>query len=415
MHKPAISEVCRFCGSNNISYLFKFGRVPISRNFQKGPNLNPNLIDIDICNCNDCGLTQMSKIPDLSELYSSAFYSTSFQKPKHLDDLISTAICYSKMASVLDVGCNDGALMKKLISSGFEKVIGIEPNNHPAMEAIDKGLDVYVDYLDDTSRSKMLKTHGNFSCVFARHVAEHVDEPLKFFEHVYSLLENKGIFVLELPDVEAGFKATNPAIIWEEHLNYFSRSFLENNIPQFGFEILEKRSYVFGGGAIAYVLRKNSTKKVVPLTPKSQQSEELDNFVNQIESVRSRISSLVINAKQNGWSLLVYGAGPRTSTFINFSGIAHEVDFLIDDRAELSGFFLPNIPVPVMEFQRIETQQKKLLVFLGVGAENDHKIKTKMLKTGKIQVENCGFLSMFHPCDLLEQIHKLEHLLAQHV
>ena len=121
---------CKSCNSHDLSDTIRFGSFPNSRNFTKAPNLEPSEHQIDLILCHDCGLIFMLNEPDLKALYSSEFYSTAFQKPKHIDDFIATALSLSD-AQRVDIGCNDGALMLKLNENGYNTV-GIEPNKVPA-------------------------------------------------------------------------------------------------------------------------------------------------------------------------------------------------------------------------------------------------------------------------------------------
>ena len=41
-------------------------------------------------------------------------YTTGFQQPRHLEDLITTVVARQDPARAIDVGCNDGSLLEAL-------------------------------------------------------------------------------------------------------------------------------------------------------------------------------------------------------------------------------------------------------------------------------------------------------------
>ena len=226
MKKSVNMLKCKSCNSANLTDIIKFGCFPNSRGFSKEPNLEPFEHQIDLVMCQDCQLIFMLNEPDVKALYSSEFYSTAFQKPKHIDDLIATALSLSDAGNALDIGCNDGAFMHKLNQHGFYTV-GIEPNKEPAKIAKKHGLTVEGGFFDPKMVEKIKSQYGKFDTIFARHVLEHVIDPNKFIEGTLEILKPDGLLCIELPDVDVGLATGNPVVIWEEHLNYFTRNYLK--------------------------------------------------------------------------------------------------------------------------------------------------------------------------------------------
>ena len=108
---------------------------------------------------------------------------------------------------------------------------------------------------------------GAFDTVFLRHVVEHVSDLDGFFAGVRTLLRDDGLLVLELPEVEESFSLGSPAILWEEHVNYFTPALAEHMLTRFGFQVCDRRSYVFGGGSMAFVAQKRAAPVACALSP----------------------------------------------------------------------------------------------------------------------------------------------------
>ena len=107
-------------------------------------------------------------------------YTTGFQRPRHLEDLITTAVARQDPAKAIDVGCNDGTLMENLRRAGYRQVVGVEPNAIAAELARKKGYNVYTSYLTEAQAQQIVAKHGEFDTVFLRHVVEHVSDLERF-------------------------------------------------------------------------------------------------------------------------------------------------------------------------------------------------------------------------------------------
>src|SRR4029077_1621646 len=103
---------------------------------------------------------------------------------------------------------------------------------------------------------RLVVEHGAFDAAYLRHVAEHVDDLAGFFAAIRRLLRDGGLLVMELPEVEVGLARGNPAILWEEHVNYFTVPLAVHLLERYGFTIVDRRNYAFGGGAVAFLARK---------------------------------------------------------------------------------------------------------------------------------------------------------------
>lgn len=346
----------------------------------------------------------MKKLPEMDSLYQSEYYATAFQKPKHLADLVATSFCYAEPNTILEVGSNDGSFIEYLSKyPEVQKVIGIEPNLHNVKISRSQSHIVYDGYFNEDLATQILDEQGAFDIIFCRHVLEHVPDPVAFLEACIKVLNNDGILVVELPNVDEGFKSSNPVIIWEEHVNYFTNSFLKHFFKALGFSILATRDYVYGGGANAWVLKKTSNPNLALLNSVKNE-DEYGQFYSNTQLLAEKTIQLFSQAKSLGQLIVVYGCGPRTSTFLNYMSLAEQVDYFIDDRLDLNGLYPPNGKSKIINFKQFSSiSNQQVLMFLGVGAETESKIKRR-LETLDIQIE---FVSMFHPKPTLQQVEQL--------
>jgi hypothetical protein len=233
---------------------------------------------------------------------------------------------------------------------------------------------------------------------------EHVSDLGAFFEAVRMLLRPDGLLVLELPDVEEGFALGSPAILWEEHVSYFTLALAEYMLERFGFHVSDRRRYVFGGGSIAFVAQ----KKAVPVSCTIQRPDPsatlalLRGFVSGMERQKDELRSVVWLARSNGYKVLIYGAAPRSCLLVSVGRVAEMIDFVVDDRQDIQHRLMPGTDLFVGTLADVSLPAgSRMLCLLGVGAENEFKVRAKIEAAIDARLV---FVSLFPPRNTLESL-----------
>jgi SAM-dependent methyltransferase len=396
---------CRLCGGRRLSTIVTLPDMPVSHAFRRGEDDPDPRFDIAFKACARCGLLQIVEVVEPQVLYRDTdSYTTSFQQPRHLDDLITTAVAHQDPGQVIDIGCNDGALMDALKRHGYGGIVGVEPIKLAAQQALNKGHVVYTDFFGGALADRILQAHGPFEALYLRHVAEHIDSLDEFFQALRKILQADGLLIMELPQVECGLMGGNAAVLWEEHVNYFTEPLAEYLLRRYGFKILERRRYAFGGGAIAFVARKVAMPRKAPLAPNPAATLRLVREFNVgLGRYRDRLRSLVVGARAAGYKVVMYGAAPRSCVVASACGIGSMIDVVIDDRSDIQGRLMPGTQRPVLALDSglAQIDGAPTVCLLGVGAENEFKVRAK-LAAGLRSEPPC--VSLFPPRDTLRSI-----------
>ena len=245
---------------------------------------------------------------------------------------------------------------------------------------------------------------GEFDTVYVRHVVEHISDLDDFFAGIRILLRPNGVLVLELPEVEEAFALGSPAILWEEHVSYFTEAHVECLLKRFGFHISDRRRYVFGGGSIAFVARKveMSPQSIVSGTDPRSNIDLLHRFAGTMQRQRDEMNSLVAFARSSGHRPVIYGAAPRSCMLVSVSGIAEMIDFVIDDREDIHGRLFPGTRHVIQPLSKVaEAMDSNLLCLLGVGCENEFKVRARIEAATNAEIV---FVSLLPPRDMLESV-----------
>jgi len=396
---------CCLCKGSNLSLLFKLDDLPISHYLRKRRDDPDPRFSVGFECCGDCGLLQITDAIPAHLIYGQTdTYTTGFQRPRHLEDLITTTVARQDPGRAIDIGCNDGALLEVLRRAGYRQIVGVEPNPVAAEIARKKGHEVHTSYLTKELAAELVADGGGFDTVYLRHVVEHVSNLEDFFLAIRLLLRSDGFLVLELPDVEEGFALGSPAILWEEHVSYFTQALAKYMLERFGFHITDWRKYVFGGGSIALVARKKSmpVSGTVARPDPSPAIGLLRRFAAGMEHQKREVANLISLARSNGYQVLIYGAAPRSCLLVSVCRIAEMIDFVVDDREDIHHRLMPGTQHFIRPLQEIAgTAGSKLLCLLGVGSENEFKVRVKIeaaLNAG------LAFVSLFPPRNTLESL-----------
>lgn len=202
------------------------------------------------------GFFQLDPVPDsetLEEFYQSRYYDLLRQggRAPELRKLLDTqrerpaelawleATLYQDIsdamgafvpggASVLDVGCGAGDLIRFLNDRGF-KTAGIDPSADAVAEAATRGLGAHTATLEQWAEA--LGNHGLYQAVTLINVLEHVPDPVAMLKAIRSLLAPTGVICFQVPNDFTALQEVAESCQIErrhwwvavpDHINYFS-------------------------------------------------------------------------------------------------------------------------------------------------------------------------------------------------
>jgi hypothetical protein len=356
--KSSAKAPCRLCGGRELTEVIDLGEIPFALRLSANSGETYHKQQLAFNVCQQCLLVQISD--ELGGFYQGFNYSTKHLNPSHVDDLVNSALEYKYPGTAFEIGSNDGTFLEKLASCGFSPT-GIEPNEKVSQYA------KYPTHVGFFTKEKAKEIGSTYDFIFSRHVIEHVLCMRDFMAGVDILLADDGILVIELPDSDRGFASSNPAFLWEEHLSYPLDAHMMSLFHTYGFTVLEKREYIFGGGTRAYVCARK------PLGPierdwgdsKAKPVSYYRDFNKRIMTYAEKLRKATASKK-----LVLYGAGHRSSLIVNYSGIASRIAYTIDDRKDLQGQVMPGTNSKIQG----TFPSEECLFLLGVPPEHEYKI-----------------------------------------
>ena len=367
-------DKCRLCNSLNLSIFFNLEPTPLANDFIKKIKYQ-NTIPLDISICNDCKHIQLIQIVDPNVLYTEYLYfsSTSQTMTQHLKDNVKNFVEYlnlSKNDNILEIGANDGVCIKYLLENNFVNIVGIDPAKN-----INKNHNLPI--IDDFFGSHMLEyikeKYTNFKLIYAFHCCAHIENIQDIFHTIYNLLDNDGVFVLEVGYFYEVFKNKIFDVIYHEHIDYHTCTALSkfaSNNNMILFKV--KENSIQGGSIQFYFCKKNCNKKIEDNVINAIEKENavklfdfnnLSKWQNSILRNSKDINYLLNSLISNGKIIIGYGAPAKLTTFMFQYKITNNlIKFIIDDNPNKQNLFTPGLHIPIKSFNVLYSEKIDYIV-----------------------------------------------------
>lgn len=334
--------------------LFSLGELYVSDFLKKGEKPKGPPCEMALAFDPISKAVQLTKQPDADLMWGSMYYYRSAVNPamrKALHDLAERT-CKSvpekaEKSVYLDIASNDGYLLSTVDKNQYTRV-GIDPSDYP--EANDKdNVDVNIrDYFSAKAFTSAGFTKASrISCAA---VFYDIDHPKQFLKDVYSILEDSGLFTLQVSYTPANILQTELGVICHEHLSYYNLTSLKWMLDRTGFVIKDVELNNINGGSIRLYLQKDiapdtyltaADRDICKIRVDSLLQWEENNgfngkkvyidFYKRILDLKKQTTDFIKKAKADGKSIWGYAASTKGNTLLQLFGLD---DKLIDGIAE---------------------------------------------------------------------------------
>jgi len=358
-----------------------FGKMPIANAF-----LMPEQFDSEFFYDMILGYDPKTKaiglvntIP-LSKLFHDhyAFYSsTSKGMQIHFADTAKKLIPYAKEGLVVELGSNDGIMLEAWKNLDIP-AIGIEPSKNVARVSKSKGHDVITKFTSNKVVDEILN-RGRISLVYAANTFCQFADFSKYIGYVTRLIGKTGVFVFEDPYFLDIFEKTSYDQIYDEHVWYFTVSFINNMLEPFGYHVFDcEHLEVHGGELRMYVGHKDSYKAKPVVAEWLAKEKNLDFMIEKLakNTVKSKEKLLEIlnSINKDGKTICGFGATSKATTVFNYCNIGPDlIPFVTDNTPIKVGKYYPGVHIPIVSqdvFEMGKTDPKKKINYAFLGAWN---------------------------------------------
>lgn len=363
-------STCRICGGERLTKVWSFGETPLANSYLKPEEVGKReelFVPLDIYFCGDCYLVQMLDVVSPHALFDHYLYvsSTSPIFVKHFKDYAAHLLERFELkdkALVVDVGSNDGVLLKPLQEAGA-RVLGIDPAKNIALQATTEGIETWAQYFTPEVAMRIKQEKGEADVIAANNVFAHTDEIASFTEAAKTLLTDDGVFVFEVQYLGDLLAKNLFDIVYHEHVCYYSVHPLVKFFAKREMEIFDvERLKVHGGSIRVYVKKRGAVGTGLERTRRLRKILEEEKaaglttlkayqeFGQRIENNKQKLSELLAELKSRGKKIVGYGAPAKATTLMYVMGLDSEtIEYIVDDDARYKqGMVMPGTHVPIV-------------------------------------------------------------------
>ncbi len=379
MHVAA-TPICRICKSEKVDKFLSLGKTPLANSFLRKEQLDSKepYYPLDVYFCRNCCLVQLVDVvpPEIlfrDYVYFSGVSGKFIEHCSSLAEKVSKRFSLSPGSLVIDIGGNDGTLLKQFKMRGV-RVLNVEPAVNVAEIAEKEGIKTVNEFWNKETARRIRDSSGPAKIITATNVFAHNDNLDDFVGGVYELLAEDGAFIIEAPYLADLMQNSEFDTIYHEHLSYFSVMPLIYLFRKFGMKIFDiERTKIHGGSIRVYVTKDKSAEageavgELVALE-KSLGFDRLETYLTfsaKVESIRKNLVSFLEKLKSDGKKVAGYGAAAKGNTMLNFCKIdTGLLDYIIDKSPHKQGLYTPGMHIPVVKPSKILEDRPDYIVIL---------------------------------------------------
>src|SRR3989441_12478695 len=329
----SLVKVCRVCKSTRLDDILSLGNQYVS-DFVSSDGNSPQA-PLELVRCKDCGLVQLRHTFSRGRLYRHYWYKSGISPTMRnaLSDLVMRACDIAKPNSgdiVVDIGCNDGTLLRSYKTPGLV-LVGFEPAENLVPEA-KKGTDwIFNDFF--SAKTFKQKFDGKKAWIVTSIAMFYdLEDPNSFVEDVADILAPNGIWVVQQNYLATMLEQNGFDNIGHEHLEYYTLETVQSLLKKHGLEVFDAETNNVNGGSFRtfichagqYPIRgtvPDMKKHESRLGLNKHQTYEL--FAEHIQKMRAQARDFIAKEVKSGKTVYVYGASNRGNTILQYYGLDH--------------------------------------------------------------------------------------------
>ena len=380
MNSQTPAPSCRFCEKALVHTFCNLGMSPPSNAYLTEDSLRyaETFFPLHAMVCDGCKLVQLEQFQAPSEIFSDYAYFSSYSESwlrhaKAYVEKMTLRLDLNEKNQVVEIASNDGYLLQYFQQKGIP-VLGIEPAGNVAEVAVAKGIDTVVAFFGVKTAEKLVADGTKADLLLGNNVLAHVPDINDFVKGMAVLLAEDGTLTMEFPHLLKLMLFNQFDTIYHEHFSYLSLHTVQIIFAAHGLTIFDVDEIPTHGGSLriygkhAELSPAQSANATKVLNDEKEaglcETETYTQFQRTVQETKRALLSFFIDAKNNGLSIVGYGAAAKGNTLLNYCGVREDfIDYVVDKSPHKQGHFLPGTHIPICSPERIlETKPDYVLI-----------------------------------------------------
>ena len=372
---------CRFCKAELRHTFVDLGVSPLCESYLSVKQLNEMepFYPLHVFVCERCFLVQLEEFVSPDNIFSEYAYFSSYSDSwlehcRRYTDQMHDCLRLDNKSLVVELASNDGYLLQYFVQKGIP-VLGVEPAGNVAKAAEEKKVPTLVKFFGKQLAAELASEGKQADLLVGNNVLAQVPDVCDFVAGMRTLLKPGGILTLEFPHLLQLIEQNQFDTIYHEHFSYFSFVTVREIFRVHGIELFDVEELPTHGGSLRIYGRhaedtsKASTPRVQELLAREQAAgfNNLNcycSFSEKVKRTKRELLRCLIRAKDEGKSIVGYGAPGKGNTLLNYCGVGPDlIDYTVDRNPYKQGRYTPGTHIPIYAPERIrETRPDYLLI-----------------------------------------------------
>lgn len=363
-------EKCRICGNRDLVPILSLGEQYLTGVFPRLPGAALSKGPLELVACSTaqrpkaCGLVQLRQSYDLNEMYGANYgYRSSLNTAmvKHLEEKVHQLVDRYPLRPghlVLDIGSNDGTLLSFYPELGVT-VVGMDPSAAKFASYYREHISLITDFFAaETFRGRFGQRRAHIVTSIA--MFYDLENPFRFMQEVASILDDEGVWHFEMSYLPAMLRTMSYDTICHEHLEYYSLRQIKWMTDRCGLKILNVEFNETNGGSFAITVAHQSSSHLestaqweellrIEETQALATAAQHRAFSSAVESHKESLIRLLRQLKDEGRTILGYGASTKGNVLLQHCGITRELlPAIAEVNQDKFGCFTPGTHIPII-------------------------------------------------------------------
>jgi hypothetical protein len=372
---------CRLCGSASLASIVDLGATPPCERFLTAEQLDEAEVTypLHLRVCTECWLAQIPPLITPEDTFTEYAYFSSYSSSwvEHARTYVADAadrVGLTPDSFVVEVASNDGYLLQHVVERGI-RCLGIEPSANVGEAARQKGVPTLTAFLGPETGAAVREEHGPAVLVAANNVYAHIPDVIGFTKGLRALVADDGWVSIEVQHLLTLMELNQYDTIYHEHFQYYTVASAQRALAGGGLSLVDVELLPTHGGSIRLWARPaeiagEPSARVSDVLAREKDAglHELSGyaeFAARVAKVRRDLLSFLIEAAEQGKTVVGYGAPGKGNTLLNHCGIrADLLAYTVDRNPYKHGRFTPGTRIPILPPERIAEDRPDYVLVL---------------------------------------------------
>jgi hypothetical protein len=392
---------CQICNSKNLTKIINLGNQPLANSLlnNKRQQKFVKKYPLNIIACKNCTLLQLDYIVDQNKVYHKKYpylpgitKQVDIEQKEFADDVLKK-ISLNKNDLVIDIGSNDGNLLKHFKKK--IKVLGVEPTN--IAKIANKNKIKTIQSFFNPKTAKLIKNKfGKAKIITATNVFAHMSTLGDVMNSICLLLKEDGFFIFENHYIMPIINNVQYDTFYHEHIRTYSLLSLQKLFRIYNLNLYDAKIVKRYGGSIrCFVTRKkiknsknlNKLLKIEKNKLIKNFNKTYNNFKKNILNSRKELIKQISKIKMQNKTIAAKSCPARAVVLLNYCNIdCNQIEYIAEQSTSLKlNKYIPGTGIRIVDEKILLKKAPDYLLLLAWHISGSiinkwsRKIKTKFI------------------------------------